>query len=184
MKLLSRPQQLALLDAAGRAYRHQCAHGWHVPRGDWPKSRDQAAWRHAVQERVTGRESLTMCCNADFEPLMEKFLTLAGEEEAAYEYAVRAATPAAGRPARHSRQARPVAIPDTIQQRELWRHKIREHCNHLGKSFPAYALGILRRQTGIEAAFDHYSAEALYKCFQSLSYAAQREQRRREYEPF
>lgn len=175
MKFLTRPQMTSIIMLADEAYAHQVKSGFHRPRGDISKSADLSAWRHAVQLQVTGNSSLTMCVNEHFEHLMGKFCELAGRDAEAFNWNMR------GGPVPGKRtEALPMEkkeIPDTLHNRNLWASKLKTLSETMRKPYPAYALGILKKQNHLAMGIERYTANALRKAFFSLNYSAQRQAR-------
>ena len=173
MKLLTRPQQTAIIMLADQAYAHQVNEGFHTPRGDMAKTRDQSDWRHTVQRKCTGHDSLTMCVNEHFEHLMRDFSLLAGRDAEAFEWGMKCGPLPDAAP---EAPATKHELPDSLHNRSLWAFKIKTLCISMRVNFPAYPLGILKRQNPAapKSSIEAYSAQAIRKSFFSLNFKAQR----------
>lgn len=174
MKLFTQPQQITVIKKADQAYAYQVSEGLYTPRTDISRSADKTAWRKRHQQETVGVDSLTMCLNEHFEPLMGRFCELAGEDGDALDWFMRSGP----LPGKRTAPARKGEIPDTLQARNLWREKIKQICLKLRKPFPAYPVGILKKQTKLtETSLESYTANALRKCFFALNYSQQRQAR-------
>ena len=96
---LTSKQKGIIVMLAQRAFRHQRAGG------------DFSVWRREQQEKVAGHDSLTVCCQADFNMLVSHFEGLAGEGTKEFKAAYRDLD-------ERTRQARHL-LEDALNDRDL-----------------------------------------------------------------
>ncbi len=177
MKMLSHDQQIRIICTAKEAYYHQLEHSYITARADIARTTREKQWRYEETRKVAGVDSLSGCVNEHFEHLMGHFLNLAGREDEAFDMMMRAGPlPGAAAPAGESIRAKTKGeIPDTLENRNTWRWKLKQLSEQLKKAFPNYALGILKRQNANpKTTIEEYPANALRKAFLSLNYSAQK----------
>lgn len=130
MKPLTRKQKAVLCDLANQAFAAQEKWGQVTVATGIARSRAIEEWRRVQQFEAVGIQSLTMCDQRHYNPLLTRFCHLAGRSADAFRSSMR-----------EDAQGQTLGQSEAVRQ-ALWH--LKTNCEKFGLAYPSWPLAVAK----------------------------------------